>query len=279
MNMFIIVVLTLGSLTGRNRGSHQAPAEHVLREPSADITLTLVSSFPAEGRALGLYMIEETAVLGVNNTDMRVNFYAPSTGTVTAIMDLDPANTSCFGVSFDPDAPGAEHFYTNDWGGNDLFYTINWGASWSTVFDPSFNEGRGMDFHGGYHWTTEGYQNIIRFLPEYTPFDVLSVPETTGQLSGITVFPWEGDLGVAVTSYGAQGIWFYIWNGAALDYLGYAQFPITPNESYGLAHSEDLDCIFWSYTDSSENFHIARLVFEISQAFTQNTWGGIKTAF
>lgn len=205
MYLLMILALIATSLTGRNGGAVQTPTEGVLRESTADISLTLVSSFPADGRALGLYMIEETGILGVNNTAGIINGYSPATGTVSFTVDLDPANTSCFGVSFDPEPAGSEHFYTNDWGGNDLFYTINWGASWNTVFDPSFNEGRGMDFHGGFHWITEGYQNIIRFIPEYTPFDVLSVPETTGQLSGITVFPWEGDLGVAVTSYGAQG--------------------------------------------------------------------------
>jgi hypothetical protein len=279
MSLFVGVIIAAVMLSTGNDGQSHEAIEAGQGDTAANITLTLVNTFPAEGRALGLYMIEETALLGVNNLNRKIYGYSPISGTVTVTIDLDPANTSCFGVAFNPNSPGTEYFHTNDWGGNDLFYTMNWGSSWNNVFDPSFDKGRGMDFDGVYHWTTNGQSSIIRFIPEYTPFDVLSVPETSGQLSGITVFPWEGHLGVAVTSYGADGIWFYLWNGVVLDYLGFGQFPITPNDSYGLAHSEDLNCLFWSYKDSSGDYMISRLAFEINQELSPSTWGAIKAGF
>lgn len=277
--MYCIVLAALVCNGLGDNGAIQAANTDPLTDPvpCADISLSLVSTFSAEGKALGLYMIEETALLGVNNTGMKVYGYSPTTGTVNMEISLDPSNTSCFGAAFDPASAGT--FYTNDWSGDDLFYTPDWGTTWNTVFDPSFSAGRGMDFDGTHFWTTNGTGSIIRFIPEYTPFDVLSVPETSGQLSGITVFPWEGDLAVAVTSYGASGIWVYTWNGTALEYLGFGALPVTPETSYGLAYSEDLNSMFFSYQDFSDDFLIARLSIEISQALTPSTWAAVKASF
>lgn len=246
----------------------------------ADITLTLVDTFQPEGKALGLFMIELTALCGVNNSEGKVYGYSPITGAVNFSMDLDPANaSSCFGVIFGDEFPGPERFYTNDWNGNDLYYTTDWGASWSTVFDPTFDEGRGMDYDGDYLWSTYGNGRIVRFQPETTPFDTLLVPETGGQLSGLTVFPWEGDLCVAVTSYSSDGIWFYLWDGAVLEYLGLGSFPYSPYTAYGLAYSEDLQLLFASYEEYGGDFWIASMSVDIVAALEQSTWGAVKASF
>lgn len=264
-----------------NNGYFHAPAETGEPVPGkADITLTLIDSFEPEGKALGLYMIESTALCGVNNDDGKVYGYSPTAGIVNFVMDLDPANAStCFGVLFGDQFPGAERFYTNDWDGNELYYTLDWGTTWNTVFDPAFNDGRGMDNDGEYLWSTYGNGKLIRFQPETTPFDTLLVPETSGQLSGLAVFPWEGDLCVAVTSYGADGIWFYLWDGAELEYLGMGSLPVTSYGTYGLAYSEDLLALFLSYEESSGDFWIARMSVEIEVALEQSTWGAVKASF
>ena len=247
---------------------------------AADISLTLDYTFEPEGKALGLYMIELTALCGVNNDEGKVYGYEPTAGGVSFVMDLDPGNaSSCFGVIFGDEFSGPERFYTNDWNGNDLYYTLDWGASWNTVFDPAFSEGRGMDYDGAYLWSTYGYGKLVRFQPETTPFDTLMVPETSGQLSGLTVFPWEGDLCVAVTSFGSDGAWFYLWDGAALEYLGFGSFPVTSDTAYGLAYSEDLETLFLSYEDYSGDFWIAAMSLDISAALEQSTWGAVKASF
>ena len=281
MTTLMLLAAAVSVFGNGNDGCFHAPTETGVPVPGkADITLTLVDTFEPEGRALGLYMIESTALLGVNNSDGKVYGYAPSTGEVTLTVDLDPANAStCFGVLFGDEFPGPERFYTNDWNGNDLYYTVDWGASWNTIFDPTFNEGRGMDNDGEYLWSTYGTGKIVRFLPETTPFDTLPVPETSGQLSGLAVFPWEGDLCIAVTSYGADGIWFYLWDGTELEYLGLGSFPVTSDVAYGLAYSDDLQALFLSYEDYSGDFWIARMSVEIEVALEQSTWGAVKASF
>lgn len=281
MTTLTLLAAVISVLGNGNGGYFHAPVETGVPMPGkAEVTLTLNNTFQPEGKALGLYMIELTALCGVNNAEGRVYGYAPTTGTVSFSMDLDPANaSSCFGVIFGDEFPGPERFYTNDWNGNDLYYTADWGTSWNTVFDPTFNEGRGMDYDGEYLWSTYGYGKIVRFLPETTPFDTLMVPETSGQLSGLTVFPWEGDLCVAVTSYYADGIWFYLWDGSELEYLGLGSFPVPAYISYGLAYSEDLQSLFASYEESSGDFWIADMSLEIVAALEQSTWGAVKASF
>lgn len=285
MKSFSIIVCLLATAYADDGQLPSSHMEHAFSHAGrAIITLSIEHTFPANGRALGLDISEnpsgpETSVCGVNNVDGKVYFYNAYSGTPAGSIDLSPSNTSCFGAVFCTGGPWDEYIYTNDWGSNDLFYSSNWGTTWSNVFDPSFTSGRGMDYDGDHFWTTNGSGSIIRFYPEYSPFDTFSVPETSGQLSGLTVFPYEGDLAVAVTSYGAEGIWFYIFDGTDLEYMGFGQFPITAYNSYGLAHSNNLNGIFWSYEETPGNRQISRLSFEISQSFHQSTWGGVKSAF
>jgi hypothetical protein len=130
--ILLLIAVTLVWNDGR------LPSVRAAEQPApvaADITLEVVNTLAAEGRALGLDDMGEGSFSGVNNVDMRIVGYS-STGAISFIVELDPANTSCFGAAFDPAETGT--FYTNDWSGNDLYYTYNWGTSWRSVFDPSF---------------------------------------------------------------------------------------------------------------------------------------------
>ena len=270
--ILLVMALTLGWNDGRLPSVKEAenPA------PIADIYLDVQDTFAAEGRALGLDVIEEAGILGVNNQDMVINGYT-AMGTISFVVPLDPANTSCFGAAFDPGESGC--FYTSDWTDNDLYYSLDWGTSWRTVFDPAFDQGRGMDFDGTYYWITNGSGSIIRFIPEQTPVDTFEVPETEGQLSGLTIFDYEGLMGVALTAYGAQGIWFYLFDGTELEYLNFAAFPFTVQTSYGLAYASTLDAIFWSYEEPADQYYISLVEFDVTWALSQNTWAAIKASF
>ncbi len=244
------------------------------------ISLTLENTFPAQGKAMGLDVIEnpsgsEVTIMGTNNTDDAVYFYTVS-GMVTNTMPLDPLNGSCFGVVFDLEE---SILHTNDWEQTDLFCSDDMGSTWSTVQDPSGNAGRGLDFDGEYYWTTNGYSGLFQFSPGYPPTQNLVLPEIYDQLSGLTVFPFEGGTGIAVTTYSDHNIWFYLWDGSDLQFLDSAPCPADCQASYGLACSNNLETIFWSYKTTSGEYFISEFSYQIDQSLQQQTWGGVKSSF
>ena len=252
----------------------------VLGTSFSGISLSLENTFPAQGKAMGLDVVEnpsgsEVSLLGTNNTDDAIYFYTPS-GMVTDTIQLDPLNGSCFGAVYNL---GESTLYTNDWEHTDLFCTDDMGSTWNTVQDPAENSGRGLAFLGDHYWTTNGYSGLLQFTPGYPPTQTFILPEIYGQLSGLTVFPFEGSTAVAVTTYSDLNIWFYTWDGAVLQFLGSAPCPAPCQASYGLAFSNNRGTIFWSYKTASGEYLISEFSFEIDQSLQQHTWGGIKSSF
>ncbi len=255
------------------------PQEAPAREADAEITLTLLNTFQPAGRAFGMSFIEETGgrealLAGVNNNAMKIYIYTPE-GSLSDSLPLDPGNQKCFGVAWNP-ADGS--FLTNDWETELLFQTFDNGGTWSTHADPAENYGRGMDFDGAHYWATNGYAGVIRFTPggvtENHP-----TPEIADLLSGLAVFPLQGGMGIALTTYGNHYIWFYEWNGTSLEYIGKAPCPAPCQPSAGLAYCQSRDTMFWSYKVPSGDYMVSELSFEIGMALDQTTWGGMKTRF
>lgn len=247
---------------------------------SSTVSLSSVNTFAAEGRAMGLAVSEnpsgsEFALLGVNNSDDMLYLYSVS-GFVTGSIELDSLNGHCFGVVLNQTQ---DVIYTNDWEETDLFLTEDYGTTWSRVSDPAVNSGRGLTFDGNYYWTTDGYSGLLQFLPGTPPVQSFLLAEIYGQLSGLAVFPFQGNTGLAITTYSDLSIWFYEWDGVNLQFLGSAPCPEPCQASYGLAYSTALEHLFWSYKTSSGEYLISELSFEIDLSFTQNTWGGIKASF
>ena len=244
-----------------------------------DISLTVINTFDPVTKALGLDIFEEagtTYLLGVNNDSMFVIAYDVDTGNPEGYLPLDAANSRCFGIAWNNDT-SVNTFYTNDWVASTLFFTDDFGTSWSTGPNPAGSSARGMDFDGTDYWTTNGEGGgLWRFQPGVGEQN-LAIPEVAGQPSGVAVFPYSGDVGVAVTSYSAVGIWFYVWDGSTLDYLGMAACPATCSFSYGLAYSNNTGTLFWSYSDGS--YKVSEVNFDINVSLDQNTWAGIKASF
>jgi len=192
-------------------------------------------------------------------------------------MILDPANGSAFGVAWNND-PTNDTYYTDDWDTSNLFYTEDFGSTWSNYPNPAGSNARGMDFDGNDYWTTnDSGGGLWRFQPGVGQSNH-AIPEITSQPSGVAVFPYEGDIGVAVTSYTVYNIWFYVWDGADLTYLGSAPCPASCTSSLGLAYSGNTSTMFWSYNTAS-GYKISEFSFDISVALEQSTWGSIKTSF
>lgn len=274
--MLLFILLAMAT---DGRLNTEAPA---VPPPAANITLTLVNTFPAYGegsssRALGLAVHDDGMIAGVNNIDGRAYYYLPETGAVVGYATLHPANTKCFGLAIHQWGPAEWTYLTNDWSLSNFFYTEDYGLTWTWITDPSGESGRGMDYDGTHYWSTLGTGSLIRLALGGSHI-VYPVPETSGQLSGLAVFPHEGATAVAVTSYVAQGIWFYQFTGLSLQYMGYGQLPFSYAVNlYGLAYSAQSDCLHLSFSTAT-GYYICQLEFEIAQSLTPATWASIKAA-
>jgi hypothetical protein len=276
-SVMMILCLSLVSLAGQNGldGSQIS----AVRTPSTDnISLTLLSTWSPVTKALGLDVFETAEyayILGTNNEGLVVQGYETS-GAPVGSMPLSASNSSCFGVAWNNN-PDTDTYYTSDWNISNLFYTENFGTNWTTVPSPAGSDGRGMDFDGTHYWMTNGTGGgLWRFQPGSGQTNV-AIPQITAQPSGVTVFPYGSNFGVAVTSYTDLNIWFYEWNGSSLDLLGSASCPASCSYSYGLAYSEYTGTIFWSYSSGS-TYYVSEVGFDIS-SLQRDTWGGIKAAF
>lgn len=277
--LLCFAMLAFAGLDGQTGSS--APMVSRPVQGTDDISLTVENTFDPVTKALGLDIYEDAAatyVLGTNNVDLIVQAYDAYTGGALGSLPLDPANSSCFGVAWNND-PVDDTYFTSDWGSSNLFYTEDFGVSWNTYPSPAGSAARGMDFDGTDYWTTNGTGGgLWRFQPGVGESN-LSIPEITDQPSGVTTFPYQGDVGVAVTAYNVHSIWFYVWDNTSLTFLGSAPCPLPCGSSYGLAYSANTDTIFWSYRDTGNNYKISELSFDISVALQQDTWGSIKSTF
>ena len=243
------------------------------------ITLTIVNDWTLAEKALGLDVFEdgsEVYILGADNNLDVIQAYDQAGGVQSSI-PLDAANTNCFGLAWNND-PDTDTYYTNCWSTTNLYYTEDFGASWTTATNPSGNSARGMDFDGTDYWCTNGQGGgVWRFQPGVGQSNI-AIPEVTGNPSGLTVFPYGGNLGLAVACYTPLQIYFYEWDGSSMTFIGNAACPAsTVSSSYGLAYCEQNGNIYWSYNDGS-SYHLAEFSFDLT-SLSRSSWGSIKTSF
>jgi len=250
------------------------------QNPSSDaVSLTIVNDWPLAEKALGLDVFIDGSsvyILGADNNLDIIQAYDVA-GVPQTSMALDPANGSCFGLAWNND-PDTDTYYANDWSSASLYYTENFGSSWSTVSNPAGNSARGMDFDGTDYWCTNGTGGgLWRFQPGVGQENI-AIPEVTGNPSGVTVFPYSGNIGVAVTTYSSGYIYFYEWDGSTMNFLGAAACPASCASSLGLGHSSVSNTIYWAYKYTTSVYHLAEFSFSIT-ALERSSWGSIKTSF
>ncbi|PIE51442.1 hypothetical protein CSA37_12000 [Candidatus Fermentibacteria bacterium] len=243
-----------------------------------DVSITVVGSFSSVTETLGLDISESassTFLLAINDRDDLVQVYDPETGSTLNTIQLDSENTKGFGVAVN-DATDTG-LCTDDYEKNLLFCTDNGGTTWTTYTGPVGIYGRGMDYDGTNYWITNNNNGVCYFQPGGASV-MLATPEVSKRLTGLTTFPYNGNTGIAVTTYVSHNIWFYSWDGTDLEFLGSAPCPVTPHRSYGLAYSENRDSFFWAYRTSNYEYEIVEFTINLS-SLARDSWAGIKTSF
>ena len=244
-----------------------------------DITLSIVNTWVVSwaSQCLGMDCWESGGTMLIvfaSRNDVQLNSLDPATGTGGGTQNLDPVNINCFGVVYNNE-PGSPLWHTNDWSIPILYYTTDF-LTWSVTPNPSGTAGRGMDFDGTDYWIANGEDGVYRFQPGVSQ-EAISLPEVPTQISGLTTFPYQGDVGLAVTTYNTHNIYFYSWDGSTMSYLGNAACPVSVSSSLGLAYCATRNTIFWSY--NSGNYSIAEFEFDIELSFENATWTEIKASF
>ncbi len=251
----------------------------VALSPAETITLTEVNSFILPQFCSGMDVIEypgTVALVIVDSENDYLSAYWASSAEPAGTMSLDSDNKNAFGVCWTGnDTP--DSFYLNDALVPNLFHTDNAGLSWTTFTNPSGTEGRGMDFDGTWCWSTSGTNALFQFQPG----GVLSyhtLPEITQQVSGLSVFPYQEHLGIAIACYLSPELFFYRWDGNTLAYMGSASLPASVKYSLGLAWSETNNCLYWSFLNENTTSGYSVLALTIT-SLSRDTWAGIKTSF
>ncbi len=240
------------------------------------VSLTLVNDWATTDQVLGIdYYTPGDLVLAVNNSDDLVQAY--DAGSPVGTLTLDAANTYAFGVSWNNEID-TEGYLVNDFQQSVLYFTEDFGSSWTTVAAPGGTNSRGMDHDGTDFWTTNGTGGgIYRFQPGVGQENI-AIPEITDQPSGLTVFPYGSNVGVAVTAYNDHSIWFYEWDGSTLSFLGSAACPVSGIQySMGLAYGSNGN-IYWTYWNAGSVYHLAEFSFDIT-SLERSSWASIKSSF
>lgn len=250
-------------------------------EGNESISIALVNDWITADQVLGIDCYQSGSsdfVLAACNQNSVIRVYEATTGLPTGVtIPLATANDYSWGVVWSND-PASEEYYSNDMAQNSIYRTDDNGVTWTTVPNPSNGSGRGMDFDGTNYWITNGVGGgLWCFQPGGTQENI-EIPEIPTSPSGLTVFPFQGKLGIAVTAYSTHSIFFYLWDGASISFLGSADCPVSSvNASFGLAYAEN-GSIFWTYRVGPSEYHLAELSFSIF-ALEQSSWGSIKTSF
>mgnify|MGYP001078325506 CR=1 FL=1 len=282
MKYFLVLLALAAMVVAGDDGQGSSVASPAQPTEGTDaITVSLVNDWVLAEKALGLDIVKEGslyALLGVDNILDIVQAYDPATGTPWGSLTLDPSNGSCFGIAWNDDTVD-DAYYTNDWGVGSLFYTDDFGSTWSTSANPAGILGRGMAFDGADYWQTDrDGGSVWRFRPGVGE-ESISVPEVSGTLSGVAVYPEGGNLGVIVAGYNDPSLHFYEWDGSTMTYLGNASYPVSGlASSFGLAYYEVDGSLYWSYLDTVGDYHLTKLEFDTT-ALQQETWGAIKSTF
>lgn len=277
--LLALAVLALGWVDEDGRDS--SIPQGTLPGGSDAITLTILNTFQVSsaGMMLGLDTQDGSDQLVLIDSNAQL-IRAVAMGTGNPLWTLPTPNTFTFGCCHN--WPATYGWYVNRFISTDMYYYFD--GIWSVAFqNPAGSDGRGMDFQndGNYIWETysSGSSYRIYRIDETGGFTSYTVSEVPGQMSGLAVFPYNGNLGIFVTLYDYQNWFLYEFDGSSMTYIGSGNPGLSNfSGSYGLTYHPDTDTFFWSYKVYGTIRWIAEIQFTES-ALEQSSWGGIKAQF
>ncbi len=214
--------------------------------PGWEFNLTIINEFqcPYATEIMGLdYVDGENKLTFASNLDDALYTCNADNGNYISALTLNyTGNPHPFGVCYD----GNGYPHINDFSGQKVHWTDY--AEWDYYRNPAGNKGSGMDFDGTCIWETYWTEGVYRFLPDGTHDWYYTASEVEAQMSGLAVFPYNGNTWLMISTHGDYVFYFYEFNGAALTHIATVDCPLTPSQSYGLTYAAERGTFFWSYT-------------------------------
>ena len=261
-------------------GSDSSFPEGTVPADGAAITLTVLDTFQVSSanNMLGLDTQDgSNQLVLMDNTGGSIR--AVVMGTGNPVWDFPVYNAFQFGTCHN--WPPSYGWYANNFLDSNMYYNA---GSWGVAFaNPAGSAGRGMDFQNDASmiWETYSSSGVHRIyrIDESGGSTSYTITEPTDQMSGLTVFPYNGNLGIFVTVYGFQDWFLYEFDGSNMTYIGSGNAGLSNfTSSYGLTYHPDTDTFFWSYVVYGSNKWIAEVQFTES-SLEQSSWGSIKAQF
>jgi hypothetical protein len=277
--LLALAVTALGWVDENGRDS--SIPEGTLPEGGDAITLTILNTFQVSsaGQMLGLDTQDGSSQLVVMDSNAGL-IRGVVMGTGNPVWTIPTPVSYTFGCCHN--WPVTYGWYVNRFLGTDMYYYFD--GIWNVVFaNPTGQHGRGMDFQndGNYIWETYSAASThqIYRIDESGGYTSYTVSEVPGQMSGLAVFPYNGNLGIFVTCYDFQEWFLFEFDGSNLTYKGSGSPGLSNfSLSLGLTYHPDTDTFFWSYKVYGTIRWIAEIQFT-ETALEQSTWGSIKTQF
>lgn len=249
---------------------------------TGSITVTVIETWDPGVQILGLdwFNCIDGYIAMASAEDDKIYRWDATNEMPAGSIDLMDTNASCFGVAA---GPTGAIFTSNDWSLTNLFVCGS-DPSWIDLpANPAGSGGRGMEYdeETGEYWevgTVGTNYTLYSFVPGVGESS-FELTQPSDQLSGVALFPYEGNLGVAVTCYNVHYLYFYEYDGAALTHIGIAPCPeLGQAYSFGLCYANSRDTFYWSWSDGSDS-HLTELDIDFDAGLTPSTWGSIKAQF
>jgi hypothetical protein len=204
----------------------------------------------------------------------------PTTGAKNYGLGCPPEIPQVLGICHYQE-PSANHFFINDWQyGTDIYEYDTSVAAWALAFANPVVEPRGMDMdEDDYMWQIDADSHML-YLIDLTGsvMDSWTLGELPdGYACGLSVFPYEDEMGIVVGGYYYDDFYFYLYNGSDIEYMGNAPVPQSASSSYGVSYSMDTDSFYWIYR--SGDYYMCEFTADIEESLTPTTWGQIKSGF
>ncbi|UCE27016.1 MAG: hypothetical protein JSW52_11815 [Candidatus Coatesbacteria bacterium] len=220
------------------------------RDRVFDITIINTFQCPYATEIMGLdYVDGENALTFASNLDDALYTCNANNGTYISALTLNyTGNAHPFGVCYD----GNGYPHVNEFSGQKVYWTDY--AEWDYYPNPAGNKGSGMDFDGTFIWETYSTEGVYRFLPGGTNEEYYPANDVGAQMSGLAVFPFNGNTWLMLSTHGVYLFYFYEFDGSTLTYIGADDCPLELDQSYGLTYAAERGTFFWSYTIGEEEW-------------------------
>lgn len=248
------------------------------------IEFTLVDGFPVtfSDNVRGIESLNNSVVMTDPVSDTL--YVCSETGTLQNTVAINPGCSNAYGTCYG-ELGGEQCWFFNDSSLTSTTYLWRYTdpGTWTYCTNPAGGNGRGMDysFLTGNYWQVafDGDNSLWRHNNSGSYGFEYSISEVSGEISGVTAFPFDGDEGLVIC--GRTDNYFHVYKvlmGIVI-HQGSALLPdTTVDYTLDISWNPTTDYFYWLYSKGGIRY-VARLDATIEQDLQTETWGAVKSLF